>query len=113
MGWDLIRVTAVVNKAQVARAIGIYETLLNPRNKAMAAAKFMNDESLYKRICAQHLLQECIERTNQTIDHLDERWDGQLIQHTREPYRALMSTIEANFDATVARETTSLAPVLY
>jgi hypothetical protein len=64
MGWDLIRATAAVNKAQVTRAIGAYMMLLNPTNKDASAAKFMNDESLYKRICAQCILQECVERTN-------------------------------------------------
>jgi len=38
--------------------------LLNARNKDFAAAKFMNDECLYKRLCAQYILRECIDRTN-------------------------------------------------
>jgi hypothetical protein len=113
MGWDLFRVTAAVNKAQVTRAIGAYKMLLNPTNKDIAAAKFMNDELLYKRICAQYILQEYIERTNQTVDHLDNFCDNKLIENTRDVYRTLMGTIEMNFDAMLARETTSLALVLY
>lgn len=113
LGWDLIRVTAAVNKAQVVRAIVAYKMLLNPANKDIVVAKFMNDESFYKRVCAQYILQECIERTNHMIDQLDEKWDNHLIEASREAYHALMGTIEMNFDAALARETASLAPVLY
>jgi len=113
LGWDLIRATAAVDHANIARASATYKMLLNSTDTVIAAAKFMNNELLYKRIAAQHILQECIERTNATVDHLDERFDNKLIEHTSEPYRAFMGTIEAEFDQTLCREAQSLGPLLY
>jgi hypothetical protein len=112
-GWDLIRVSSAVEKAQVARAIASYKVLLNPGNTEIAAAKFINDESLYKRMYAQRVLQECVERTNYTVEQLDAHCDYKLIEQSRDAYHALMSTVEVHFDATLAREAASLMPVLY
>jgi hypothetical protein len=73
----------------------------------------MNNECLYKRLCAQRILQECIERTNYAVEQLNERCSNKLIEQSCDAYHALMSTIEPNFDTTLARETTPLAPALY
>jgi hypothetical protein len=113
MGLDLIRVAHAVEKAYVAQAIGNYKALINPVNKDIAVARYMNDECLHKRLCAQLIIRECIERTNQAVEHLDDMADNHLIEQSREPYRLLMSSIEKNFDITLARETASLMPVLY
>jgi hypothetical protein len=67
-GWDFIHVSAAADKAQLARAIGICKMLLNPGNKDIAAAKFMNNECLYKRLCAQCILPKCIECTNYAVE---------------------------------------------
>jgi hypothetical protein len=113
LGCDLIRATAVVDRANITRASTTYKMLLNPTDIVIAAAKFMNNELLYKRIAAQHILQECIERTNATVDHLDEQFDNKFIEHTSELYCAFMGMIEAEFDQTLCREAQSLGPLLY
>jgi hypothetical protein len=72
-----------------------------------------NDELLLRREAAMHLLQEAIARTNFAIEALDDRWDNQLIERTSEPYRALMSTIEVDFDAMMTHEVNNMNPLLY
>jgi hypothetical protein len=56
--------------------------------------KLENDELLYRSEAALHILQECISRTNSTVDYLDEHYGNELIEHASDPYRALMATIE-------------------
>jgi hypothetical protein len=101
------------DKAQIARDLGTYKMLLNPANREVAAAKFMNDECLHKRLAALRLTQLSIERTNYAIEQLDERWNCELIEQSRDAYHELMSTIEPNFDVVLARETSSLLPIIY
>jgi hypothetical protein len=113
MGWDLIRIQTAINKAQITRDIGTYKMLLNPANREVAAAKFMNDECLHRRQAALRITELSIERTNHAIEQLDEGYDCGLIEASREANHELMAALEPNFDVVLARETASLMPVIY
>jgi hypothetical protein len=113
MGWDLIRAMTALDRARITQTRALRALLVQPDNKDLMQTKLENDEILQRREGALHLLQEGIARTNFAIEALDDRWNNELIEHTSEPYRALMSTIEVDFDAMMTHEVSSMNPLLY
>jgi hypothetical protein len=87
--------------------------LLHPDEMSIKLGKLESDEILFRQEMALHLLQECITRTNMTIDALDDKFDNQLIEHTEPPYHALLATIEQEFEVSLSAEVDNMGPLLY
>jgi hypothetical protein len=113
MGWGLIRAMTALDRARITQTRALRVLFVQPDNVELIKAKLENDEILPRREGALHLLQEGIARTNFAVEALDDRWNNELIEHTSEPYRRLMSTIEVDFGEMMGHEVSNMNPLLY